>query len=78
MIMPNKYIKEEDTLLGASAVIFENLVNAQTISELWDNVHDDESIYNFERFILSLDLLYLLNIIELNKNDEIMRVKDDL
>ncbi len=77
MIMPNKYIKEEDTLLGASAVIFENMTKKQSISELWDKVHDDGSVYNFERFILSLDLLYMLNMIDLN-NNELMRVDDDL
>lgn len=77
MIMPNKYLKEEDTLLGASAVIFENLSKQQSISELWDKVREDDSVYNFERFILSLDLLYMLNLIELN-NNELMRVKHDL
>lgn len=78
MILPNKYLKEEDTLLGASAVVFENLDNKQSISMLWDKVRDDESVYNFERFILSLDFLYLLNIIDLNKNDEILKVNNDL
>lgn len=77
MIMPNKYLKEEDTLLGASAVIFENLSKQQSISELWDKVREDDSVYNFERFILSLDLLYMLNLIKLN-NNELMRVKHDL
>ena len=77
MIMPNKYLKEEDTLLGASAVIFENLSKQQSISELWDKVREDDSVYNFERFILSLDLLYMLNLIELN-NNELKRVKHDL
>ena len=77
MIMPNKYLKEEDTLLGASAVIFENLSKQQSISELWDKVREDDSVYNFERFILSLDLLYMLNLVELN-NNEIMRTKHDL
>ena len=77
MIMPNKYLKEEDTLLGASAVIFDNLNKQQSISELWDKVREDDSVYNFERFILSLDLLYMLNLVELN-NNEIMRTKHDL
>jgi len=40
-------------------------------------VREDDSVYNFERFILSLDLLYMLNLIELN-NNELMRVKHDL
>ncbi len=68
MIMPNKCLKEEDTLLGSSAVIFNNLNDKQTLSELWDKVKQEEAIYNFERFILSLDLLYLLGIIDFNEN----------
>lgn len=66
--MPNKCLKEEDTLLGSSAVIFNNLNDKQTLSELWDKVKQEEAIYNFERFILSLDLLYLLGIIDFNEN----------
>ncbi len=68
MIMPNKCLKEEDTLLGSSAVIFNNLNDKQTLSELWDKVKQEEAIYNFERFILSLDLLYILGIIDFNEN----------
>ena len=68
MIMPNKCLKEEDTLLGSSAVIFNNLNDKQTLSELWDKVKQEEAIYNFERFILSLDMLYLLGIIDFNEN----------
>ena len=75
MIMPNKYLKEEDTLLGASATIFNNLSSKQSLSELWDLVKEDDSIYNFERFILSLDMLYILGCIDLNeKNNYLIRV----
>lgn len=78
MILPTKYLKEEDTLLCALAVIFENLESKQSLSELWDKIHNDESIYNYERFILALDLLYMLNIIDFNQNDGIWRIKNDL
>lgn len=69
MIMPNKFLKEEDTLLGASAVIFNNLNQKQSVSELWDKVKEDNSVYNFERFILSLDLLYFLGFVKLDENN---------
>lgn len=75
MIMPNKYLKEEDTLLGASATIFNNLSSKQSLSELWDLVKEDDSIYNFERFILSLDMLYILGCIDFDeKNNYLIRV----
>ena len=74
MIMPNKYLKEEDTLLGSSAVIFNNIQEHQNLSELWDNVKNNNSVYNFERFILSLDMLYALDLIDF-KNNNIIKVK---
>ena len=74
MIMPNKYLKEEDTLLGSSAVIFNNIQEHQNLSELWDNVKNNNSVYNFERFILTLDMLYTLGLIDF-KNNNIIKVK---
>ena len=68
MIMPNKCLKQEDTLLGSSSLIFNNLNDKEKLSELWDKVKQEEAIYNFERFILSLDMLYLLGIINFNEN----------
>ena len=68
MIMPNKNLKEEDTLLGSCAVIFDNLSDKKSLSELWEIVKNDKSVYNFERFILSLDMLYMLNLIDFEKN----------
>ena len=72
--MPNKYLKEEDTLLGSSAVIFNNIQEHQNLSELWDNVKNNNSVYNFERFILTLDMLYTLGLIDF-KNNNIIKVK---
>ena len=74
MIMPNKYLKEEDTLLGVAAIIFNNLGHTQSLSDLWEKVKEDNSVYNFERFILSLDLLYILALLELDKNNNIIKV----
>ena len=74
MIMPNKFLKEEDTLLGASAVIFNNLEHKQSLSELWERVKDDNSVYNFERYILSLDMLYILGFVEFDENKNIIKV----
>lgn len=78
MILPTKYLKEEDTLLCASAIILEKLESKKSLSELWDIVRDDDSVYNFERLILSLDLLYMLDIIDFNQNDGFVRIKNDL
>lgn len=76
MIMPNKNLKEEDTLLGSCAVIFDNLSDKKSLSELWEIVKNDKSVYNFERSILSLDMLYMLNLIDFEKN-YLIKVKND-
>lgn len=64
MIMPNKYIQEDDALIGAGAIVLSLLSSEQTLSDLWDKVKTSAKVSNFERFILTLDLLYLLGLIE--------------
>ena len=69
MIMPNKYVQEDDALIGAGAIILSRLVSEQTLSDLWDNVKNSTTINNFERFILTLDLLYLFGLVEFENNN---------
>lgn len=68
MIMPNKYVQEDDALIGAGAIILSRLASEQTLSELWDNLKKSTTINTFERFILTLDLLYLLGMVEFKDN----------
>lgn len=69
MIMPNKYIQEDDALIGAGAIVISLLSSGQTLSSLWDKVKASTKISNFERFILTLDLLCLLGLIEFENNN---------
>lgn len=63
MILPTKHIAEHETILGVGAAVLNHLSRPRTISELWDRLRDDRTVGTYERFILALDLLYILGAI---------------
>jgi hypothetical protein len=70
MILPDKYISEKQSLLHLGGVIISLLAKPTTISRLWDIAKDKGHIYSFEHFILTLDMLFMIDAIKL-KNDKI-------
>jgi len=74
MIMPSKYLREDEALIGVSAALLSLVEKAGNLSALWESAKKIDAIGNFERFILALDLLYLLGLVELH-NNEIVRVQ---
>ena len=76
MILPNKFLEEKDSLLYVGALLLNKLDVPNSVSELWNQVNDNKSVNNYERFIITLDMLYILNLIEL-KNEKIRRVNID-
>jgi hypothetical protein len=73
MIMPNKYLREDEALLGLGAVVLKYLGTDRSMSDLWEDVKIIESVGNFERFVLVLDMLFLLGLIEF-KEQKLKRV----
>lgn len=67
MILPSKHISVGQTLIGVGAVVLRHVEQQQTITSLWDKVRDDPSVGTFERFVLALDLLYIVGVIDLSK-----------
>lgn len=65
MILPSKHISEEQALLGVGAVLLRNLEQPQTVTSLWDRVRDDRYVGTYERFVLALDLLHIIGVINL-------------
>ena len=63
MILPSKHISQKKALLTIGAVLLNNLNHPKTVSALWEDVRYFEKI-SFDWFILTLDLLYAINIIE--------------
>lgn len=78
MILPNKYVKLSESYLGVSSIIL-NLVceNKITIEKLWDKFekyilkNDFNHIPSYQKFLLTLDFMYLTNMINFNAEGEI-------
>lgn len=64
MILPTKHITVDDSLIGLGAMLLSHLDEAATVSVLWQQVRELPQVATFERFTLTLDLLYLMNVIE--------------
>jgi len=76
MILPDKNIKLEYSLLNCGALILKEMSEPQTISLLWDKVKKHEALVNYEKFLITLDYLYMINAITL-KDGLILRCKND-
>ncbi|MBX9255311.1 hypothetical protein H1Q63_15410 [Desmonostoc muscorum CCALA 125] len=66
MILPTKHISTSHSLLGVGATILEQLYQPRTVSSLWSAVATMPEVATFERFVLTLDLLYAMGAIEMN------------
>ena len=77
MILPNKHLRENETLIGVGAVLMQKIPSSILISDLWELVKEATEIGNFERFILGLDLLFLLNVIKIENNKIVRLAKND-
>jgi hypothetical protein len=70
MILPTKGIPPKKALLAVAGEALRALDEAKTVSRLWDDfrkVSDPLSEITFDWFVLGLDLLYILGIVELEK-----------
>ncbi len=74
MIMPSKYLREDEALIGVSAALLPLVEKNGNLSVLWESAKKIDAFGNFERFILALDLLYLLGVVDLHGN-KIVRVQ---
>lgn len=76
MILPDKNIKLEYSLLNCGAQILKILDEPKTLSEIWSNVKHFRGFTGYEKFLLVLDYLFMINAIALS-DDLIMRCNDD-
>lgn len=72
MILPDKNIKLEYSLLNCGALVLESLEVPLTISTLWEKLKEQKVFVGYEKFILTIDFLYMINGIE-NENGLIRR-----
>jgi hypothetical protein len=67
MILPTKHISTRNSLLAVGATIIDNLNYPRTVTSLWSDVSSIPEVATFERFILVLDLLYIIGAIEMEE-----------
>ena len=71
MILPTKHSGYDRSLLVVGANVIQILTEPKKVSRIWDEIKKDDNYernyLTYEWFILSLDLLYLLNSIELKR-----------
>lgn len=65
MILPSKHLLAKDSLIGVGGLIIDLVGEGKTVSQLWEQLRDRQEIGRYERFILALDSLYLIGLIEL-------------
>lgn len=60
MILPDKHITVSNSLLGVGAALLESMRPSQTVTELWGRTRARPEVRTFDRFVLGLDLLFIL------------------
>jgi len=72
MILPTKRLGPERAMITIGAEILDLLTEPKTVSRLWDELsrmmseRSSTRIINYDWFILTLDLLYMLGSIEMD------------
>ena len=74
MIKPDKNIKLSYSLIGVGALILPKIITPTTISSLWQKLRHYDEIANFEKFVLTLDFLFMCNLIKF-ENGLLVRTK---
>ncbi len=63
MLLPTKYIPLKDSMLMAGGKVLALLNSPQTVTKLWLKARNQSSIETFDRFCLTLDFLFALDLI---------------
>ena len=65
MIMPNKNIKIQYSLLNCGAMVLSELKQSDTVSSLREKTKKHDAFSSYEKFILTLDYLFAIGAISL-------------
>lgn len=60
MILPTKHVPVERSLLGTASTLLRLLAADRTVSSLWESARGLGNVRSFDRFVLALDLLFVL------------------
>ena len=74
MILPSKHLSQKRALLTVGALILQLLIQPKTPSALWEKLllwserqPHSTSALSYDQFVLALDLLFLIGVIELEE-----------
>jgi len=67
MILPTKHIPADQCLMSVGATLLENLHSPKSISKLWEDVKSIACIGTYERFILGMDFLFIVGLVDFNR-----------
>lgn len=73
MLMPGKYLRQQDSLLYLAGVLLRRMTRPMSVSELWEVFVRDEPTATFERYVLCLDLLHMMSIVGFNDDGLLVR-----
>lgn len=65
MILPNKHLPGAESLLATGALVLKLMAKPMTISTLWERAKAVPEVAAFDRFVLTLDLLFLMGAVVL-------------
>ena len=74
MILPSKHLKKCESLIGLASIILDQINKTISLEDLWakfekiNNTDKCPTYHSFDNFILSIDLLFLLNKVQLIEN----------
>ena len=74
MILPSKHVSQEGSLLGIGALLLDELDQPHTVTSLWERAREEGTVGTFERFVLGVDMLYIIGAVSL-KNGLIERAR---
>ena len=71
MILPSKHLSQERALLTVGSRILQHIQEPMTVSALWERLRthgegaDSRWILRYDRFVLALDLLFMIGVVSL-------------
>lgn len=73
MLMPGKHLREEYSLLYLGGVVLRAIDGVRGLSVLWEHVRVEVPQFSFDNFVLALDFLFSIGVVELNEYDVLQR-----
>ncbi|MCG9873783.1 MAG: hypothetical protein MH321_03225 [Leptospiraceae bacterium] len=64
MILPTKHIKLENSIFYVGGLILIENIDGETVSSLWGKISQKGKLNSFEKFVLGLDFLFLIGVID--------------